>query len=271
MALTAVFLVALAIIAGILIYPVWRDRRALGGAFPPRWSEIIERRVPIWRYLSADERRQLKDLIRLFLSRKRFYGCNGQEIDDEVRLTIAAQACLLLLNRSTGVFPRLRSILVYPHTFWTKHPRHNEDGTVSLEGSEMQGESWEDGRVILSWHDVEHGASDYGDGYNVVIHEFAHQLDAESGAVNGTPPLPGGDYETWERIVAREYRALIEDVEYGRPTVMDPYGATNRAEFFAVASETFFEYPHDLAYYHPELYEQLLRVYRVDPRRWHRE
>src|SRR5690606_21470286 len=162
MALTAVFLVALAIIAGILFFPVWRDRRALAGEFPPHWREIVERRLPIWPRLSADERRQLEDLIRLFLSRKRFYGCDGQHIDDEVRLTIAAQACLLLLNRRTGVYPALRSILVYPRAFWTSHPQHYEDGTVSLAGSELQGESWEHGKVILSWDDVENGAADYG-------------------------------------------------------------------------------------------------------------
>ena len=269
MALTAVFLVALAIIAGILFYPAWRDRRALGGEFPPHWRAIIARRLPIWHRLTADERRQLEDLVRLFLARKHYYGCDGQQIDDDVRLTIAVQACLLLLNRRTGVYPRLRSILVYPYAFWTAHPRHNEDGTVSLDGSGLQGESWETGKVILSWDDVVHGASDYGDGYNVVIHEFAHQLDAESGAVNGTPSLAGGDYEAWTRVMRREYQALREDVAQGRATVMDPYGATNPAEFFAVASETFFEYPQDLAYYHAELYTQLQGVYRVDPRRWH--
>lgn len=269
MALSAVFLLALAIIAGILVYPAWRDRRVLARPFPRRWLATVERRLPFYRRLEPGERRQLRQLIQLFLARMRFYGCNGQEIDDEVRVTVAAQACLLLLNRKTGIFPRLRHILVYPYAFWTNHPEHREDGTVSLEGSEMLGESWDDGKVILSWDDIENGASDFGDGYNVVIHEFAHQLDGETGSVNGTPLLPAAIAASWADLMTREYEALRRDADLAKPTVMDYYGATSPAEFFAVASETFFESPHDLAWYHPELYEALKSCYRVDPRRWH--
>lgn len=269
MALTAVFLLAFAIIAGILFYPVWRDRRVLARPFPREWQATVERRLPCYPRLQAGERRQLRQLIQLFLSRKRFYGCDGQEITDEVRVTIAAQACLLLLNRRTGIFPRLRHILVYPHAFWTNHPQHFEDGTVSLEGSEMLGESWDDGKVILSWDDIEHGARDFGDGYNVVIHEFAHQLDGESGSVNGTPPLRPELARGWAEVMKREYETLRHDADRGAPTVMDYYGATSPPEFFAVASETFFENPHDLAGYHAELYDKLMGYYRVDPRRWY--
>ena len=205
----------------------------------------------------------------MFLAKKNFYGCGGLEINDEIRLTIAAEACLLLLNRKTDVYPGLRHILVYPHAFKTEHQQHNPDGTVSeLEGG-MLGESWgNSGKVILSWDDVEKGAENFQDGHNVVLHEFSHQLDSESGVTNGAPPLRKKSYQAWAEVFSEEFQNLIKASNNNYKSVMDYYGATNPAEFFAVATETFFEKPNQMSNKHPELYDELKTYYCVDPRLW---
>lgn len=268
--LIIVFLAALAIIAGLLFYPAWRERRILSRPFPDHWRAILERRLPFYRRMSTEERAQLRRLVQLFLARKRFYGCDGLAIDDEVRVTIAAQACMLLLGRPAGLYPRLGHILVYPSGFLTGHGEVLEDGTVTEEEEERLGESWESGKVILSWDDVIHGSADFSDGYNVVLHEFAHQLDGESGEMNGTPPLRNNRREDWARVLASGLDSLMAEYEQDYPGVMDHYGATSPAEFFAVATETFFEKPYEMARQYPALFRELLRFYQVDPRRWHR-
>ncbi len=244
----------------------WRRPRLQKRALPPEWLAIIERNVPYVRLLSAQERAQLAGDIRVFLAEKRFEGCAGLEITDEIRLTIAAQACLLLLNRQTDYYPTLRTILVYPSAYFAHTAYRQPDGTVIEGPQHRSGESWLRGAVVLSWDDARRGAADPFDGHNLVLHEFAHQLDGESGANEGAPAL--GDrprYAAWARVLGREYRQLIDDLEGRLPTVIDGYGATTPAEFFAVVTESFFERPLALRRRHPELYEQLRAFYHQDP------
>lgn len=234
--------------------------------FPTEWLLILERNVPYYRYLSADEQKELQGLIQIFLNEKQFEGCGGLEMTDEIRVTIAAQACLLLLGRKTDFYPTLRSILVYPHAYIAPVKKVHSELLVT-EGLETRfGESWSHGYVILSWDDVLKGASDIHDGHNLVFHEFAHQLDEESGAANGAPVLPHHSmYIAWARVLSREYERLVESIEQNRPTLLDHYGATSPAEFFAVATEFFFEKPVELKKFHPELYDQLRLFYQRNP------
>lgn len=267
-----------AVAAGIVII-VWvvggpllrRRRHARVGAqsFPDAWAAVLSRRVPVYRRLPADLREQLRRLMLIFLSEKTFVGRGGFEVTDDVRLTVAAHACLLLLNRETAMYPLFRTILIYPSTYAVEHRDEDEDGVVSEEWQERAGEAWERGPVILSWEDVEYGAQNFDDGGNVVLHEFAHQLDFEIGGGDGAPRHASAqDAMRWANVFQREYDRLLTDVETGRDTVINPYGATEPAEFFAVATETFFERPRALEHGHPELYAALRGFYCVDPARW---
>lgn len=268
-----VFVLGLIVVAATLllfVVPGWRRRRLLATPVAPAWEALLTRRVEAFRGLAPDERRQLLELLRLFLADKHFRGCDGLEVTEEMRVCIAAQACLLLLNRRTGIYPNLKHILLYPAPFVRRGEEHNEDGTVSEVSRELLGESWDAGKVILSWEDVDYDLDHSGDGCNVVFHEFAHQLDGENGSENGTPPLPHSDTGQWAQVMQREYEALGAAAERGDETLLDPYGATAPAEFFAVLTETFFELPDELRHCHPDLFEQLCQYYRVDPARWYR-
>lgn len=248
----------------------WRNKRLLSKAFPEQWQQILTERISVYALLQEQERRKLEQLIHLFLDDKEFYGCAGLVITDVMKVCIAAEACLLLLGQSGPVYPKLQSILVYPTAFTAKRDLHQEDGTVVAGEHHLLGESWGNGRVILSWDDVEEGARDFTDGHNVVLHEFAHQLDSASGSSNGAPPLRSNSYQTWASVFSDNFEDLQARVLQGKPTVMDGYGATNPAEFFAVATETFFEKPDDLLRNRPELFQELQRYYRLDPRDWQR-
>jgi Mlc titration factor MtfA (ptsG expression regulator) len=173
-----------------------------------------------------------------------------------------------LLHRQTDIYPRLITILVYPTAYLAKAVEPIGSSTA-LEGEAIRlGESWSSGVVVLSWDDVRAGASDIHDGQNLVLHEFAHQLDREDGAINGTPLLDQrSQYVAWARVLNSEYERLQRDSQLGRATVLDEYGATNPAEFFAVATECFFEKPRVLRKRHPELYDELKTFYRQDPAR----
>lgn len=251
-----------------LRFPQWRDRYILGKPFPEQWLSILKRQLPIFSKLTTSEQQQIKDMVRLFIAKKKFYGCGGLVMNDEIRVTIAAEACLLLLNRKTGIYSRLKYILVYPHAFINQHDRLNEDGTIVSGGRGVLGESWHFGKVILSWDDVEKGLRNFQDGQNVVLHEFAHQLDSESGSANGAPILRNNSYSTWAAILSNEFKELNKDFTHHHQSVMDYYGATNPAEFFAVATETFFEKPSELLHEHPALFEELRKYYAVNPIDW---
>ncbi len=233
---------------------------------PEEWRDIVHRNVPYVASLSPEDQSELEGLIQVFMDEKKFEGCAGLEVTDEMRLTIAAQACVLLLHRETEVYPKLQSILVYPHAYVARGTRF-EGENVMTEGPQARlGESWGHGSVVLSWDDVQSGASDVHDGHNVVFHEFAHQLDQENSQGSGAPTLPKRSmYLAWARVLSEEYEELLEDLEHHRRTLIDPYGATNPAEFFAVVSELFFEKPRQLRQKHPELYAQLETFYAQDP------
>jgi Mlc titration factor MtfA (ptsG expression regulator) len=243
-----------------------RRRRLQRGPFPREWLAVVERNVPAYRLLDPEQQRELLGHIAVLLAEKRFEGCDGLEITDEIRVTIAAQAAMLLLGRETDYYPTVKTILVYPRRYMDDRPRRQPDGTV-IEGPQVRlGESWFRGPVVLSWDDVCRGAADVHDGQNLVFHEFAHQLDAESGANEGAPALGARSrYLAWARVLGSEYARLRDDLRHGRPTLLDAYAATSPAEFFAVVTEFFFERPRALQRLHPDLYVQLKDYYRQDP------
>lgn len=233
--------------------------------FLAEWETIVHDNVPYFERLDAEDQDKLRDLIKIFLEEKRFEGCGGLDIDDEIRVTIAAQACILIL-RHDDLYPDLEVVLVYPSTYVDKRPRTVEGGIVIEEPEVRLGESWSRGVVVLAWDAVLHGATDLRDGKNVVFHEFAHQLDTEDGAADGAPVLEKrAAYGPWARVLGAAYKGLVRDEREGQNTLLDTYGATNPAEFFAVVTEIFFERPKALRTRHPALYEQLRGFYQQDP------
>ena len=234
--------------------------------FPKEWEAILERDVPLYRRLAETDRDELKRHIRVFLAEKRFEGAGGLAITDEIRVAIAAHACVLLLHRTTDYYPGLYTIIVYPGAYVAARTVREPMGIVTERTDTRLGESSPRGAVVLSWDAVEVAASDVGDCRNVVLHEFAHQLDGEDGSVEGAPALPDRSrYVAWARILGREYERLRRDTALGRKTVLDRYGATSPAEFFAVTTECFFTRPELLKARHPELYAELQQYYQQDP------
>ncbi len=205
--------------------------------------------------------------IQVFLAEKRFEGCGGFAITDEVRVTIAAQACLLLLHRETDYFPHLLTILVYPLTYMVQEDHQVgehvwQEGTVSRLGETGR----RMGSLVLAWGAVKHGAADPSDAKNVVLHEFAHQLDYENHAADGVPALATSEEQlAWSEVMGSEFASLRAADESGIPTLLDTYGATDPVEFFAVSVEAFFERPRALRAYHPKLYAELQKYFQQDP------
>jgi Mlc titration factor MtfA (ptsG expression regulator) len=253
----------------LLAQPWWirrRRRQLRTQPFPKPWARTLHQRVPLVQRLPPPLRRRLLGLIQVFIADKPFIGCAGLVVDDEMRVTIAAQACLLLLGQAgDDCYPRLRQVLVYPEAFVVPRRHLLPGGVVSEMPQALAGESWVQGQVILAWSEVQAGAAAPGDGRNVVLHEFAHQIDQDSGQADGRP---------WQRdAAARQRWAAVMDEGLARlrdapSDTLDAYGSTDPAEFFAVATEAFFERPKALADAAPQLYEQLARLYRLDPQRW---
>ena len=262
-------LIVVAVVFRSFFWPRIRIARIQKRPFPAAWQEILSERLPFVHKLPNEQLEQLQLLIKVFLNDKKFYGCAGQEIDDDIRVTIAAQACLLLLNQGRVPYPDLQSVLVYPSTFVATREVANEHGFVSTDHIALLGESWSQGKVILAWDNVEKGVKNLRDGRNVVLHEFAHQLDHESGATNGAPVLnTRGAYKSWAHVFSEEFETLQKRADHGSHTLLDHYGAKNPAEFFAVATETFFERPREMAAHHQELFQELKEFYRLDPGQW---
>ncbi len=253
----------------LFLYQVFlRDKWIRQKPFPARYEAILSTSLPVYDALADEQQRQLKQLIQLFLTRKKFYGCAGLEITDEIRITIAGQACLLLLNKGWRTYPKLLSVLVYPSAFRAERQQMQDDGTVAMAGHDLLGASWRNRTVIVTLADVAKVLSNFGDGHNVVLHEFAHQLDGLSGSTNGAPPLRSNSYQSWARVFTENFEDLRHRSQHGLATVMDQYGTTNPAEFFAVATEAFFEQPRQLHKVRPELFAELKAYYRLDPRDW---
>jgi Mlc titration factor MtfA (ptsG expression regulator) len=245
-----------------------RQRRRLKARpFPNEWLTIIKKNVAFFSKLSADDQAELLDHIQVFLAEKNFEGCGGFGITDEIRVTIAAQACLLLLHRKTDYFPRLLTILVYPSLYSVQEQRP------------ITAEIWEEGKsfrcgetartmgsMVLAWDAVKSGAADPADAKNVVLHEFAHQLDYENLAADGAPALETREQQrSWQNVMRTEFASLRAADDTGIPTLLDTYGATNPAEFFAVSVEAFFERPAALRSSNPRLYSQLEGYFRQSP------
>ncbi len=243
-----------------------RRERLRASPFPAEWRQILERNVPFYGPSPEADRRELRGIVQVFLAEKHFEGCNGLELTDEIKVTIAAHACRLLLHRDTDIFPRLITILVYPSAYIasTAKPLIAD---IALKGEEERlGEAWKGGVAVVSWDDVRATIRGKNPGRNLILHEFAHILDMEDGAADGTPILSRREqYASWTAVMEDEYEQLRRDSALGRYSVLDHYGATHPAEFFAVATEAFFEKPTVLAKRHPGLYGQLRVFYQQDP------
>ena len=244
-----------------------RRRRILKAPFPRHWDDIIEANVAIAGRLDPVRRQRLRELVQVFVAEKHWEGCGGFELTDEVIVTIAAQACILILERDFELYKDVDSILVYESTVVTP-PRHfgvfEQTRVMHGEGMAIRGEAMLGGPVVLAWDSVLAGGREEVPG-NVVFHELAHKVDMASGAVNGTPPLGKRARREWARVASAAYTRHRTYVEAGWPTLMDSYGATNEAEFFAVATETFFTHPAALIIEHPALYAALADFYRIAP------
>ena len=246
-----------------------RRRRILAEPFPAAWFEPLHQDFALYSRLSPPEQARLRDDVRVFVAEKNWEGCRGLTMTDEVRVTVAAQACLLLLAVDHDYFHHVQSILVYPSAF--EVPAHDVLGAnVVIEGTQgALGQAFYRGPVLLAWDDVLAGGRGLTDGRNTVLHEFAHQLDFLDGGLDGTPPLRSrAQARRWRQVMTAEYERLGRDLDRGRRTLLDEDAADNESEFFAVATEFFFGRPSDLKRDHPRLFELLRDYYHQDPTRW---
>lgn len=244
----------------------WAGVRLPTDPIPEGWSGIVASQVPLAARLNDEDRERLFRLVQLFLEEVPLEGVGGIEITEEIRVTIAAQACLLLLHMPYPRYTRVRRVLVYPTSFVPRTAPRLTHGHIVPPDVPLRGQAWPTGVVVLGWDAVEHGTVSPRDGGNVVLHEFAHMLDAEDGEMDGIPILDSGSaYREWSAAVTERFRDHAARTARGEETVLDPYGAENRAEFFAVATVTFFETPAALREHEPELYGLLADFYGVDP------
>jgi Mlc titration factor MtfA (ptsG expression regulator) len=239
-----------------------RRRRLMALRLSDEERYAIAKDFTIFARLPQELRDELEGLMHVFIDEKFFEACGGmEEVTEHMQRVVAAQACLLLVNRKHDFYRKLRSILLYPSAYKAK----NEHGQDSV----RLGESWHSGSVILAWESVIAGGRNEEDGHHVTLHEFAHQLDQADGAADGVPELSGaGSYREWSMVFGQAFDRFQKKLDKGRRTVIDPYGGTNPAEFFAVATETFYEKPKQLSEHYPQVYQQLCSYYRVDPLDW---
>jgi len=262
-AVVAVALIAAAVFF-LFFYRTWRRKRELKEPFPKIWRRQLESRVPLYRKLPGHLKQALEQRVQLFLAEKDFYGCDGFDVDDTVKLTIAGHACLLVLARSYSDFDDIRSILVYPDAYRVRHIE--SDGMVVSESNEIRaGEAASRGQVVLAWKECEQAAGNLHSSHNVILHEFAHQLDYLDGTADGAPPLGGEQARHWQHTMTEAYQDLRHSLEHHHKPWLDPYGATEPAEFFAVLTEAFFQQPDHLKKEQPEVYMALRGYYRLDP------
>jgi len=233
---------------------------------PPTWLQLVGRQVPLIARLPTADQDRLYHIMQLFVKEVPFEGCGGLELREEIRVTIAAQACLLLLKMPYPRYARVRRVLVYPAAFVPKTQHSYSSGHMVSPDEPAAGQAWQSGVVILGWEEVQDGAHASDDGHNVVFHEFAHMLDAEDGTMDGVPVLDSrSSYHAWVTRWSAQFAEHVRRVEAGESTVLDPYGATNRAEFLAVATEAFFETPFELRSDQPDLYALLAEFFKLDP------
>jgi Mlc titration factor MtfA (ptsG expression regulator) len=246
-----------------------RRRKIAQTPFLPEWRTILRNRVPYFRRLPTNLQLRLKRQINVFIAEKPFVGCNGLVVTDEMRVVVAAQACLLTLSRPGYYYPGVTQILLYPSAFIAVREQADQHGLLTTNQSVLNGESWTHGQVILSWPDVLQGAAIDDDGSNVVMHEFAHQLDQEKGYANGAPSLLNRKrIRNWTSVLSSEFEALQRKASMNEESLFSHYGATNPAEFFAVVSEVFFEQPQLMSEQHPRLFREFKKFYRLNPLVW---
>jgi len=258
------------------LWRAWRRERVRRQAFPAAWREVLRRRWPAFARLPTPIQLQIKKHAQVLVAEKPFIGCDGLVVSDEMRVLVACQAALLLLHRRAGYFAGLREVLLYPGPFVVERMAQEANGLSTASRRALVGESWQQGRVILSWPDVLAGAADPTDGHNVVIHEFAHQLDQQKGHANGAPWMGRAERQArWAAVMGTEFAALRRRLANGvtgetdqGKEIIGAYAATDEAEFFAVTSELFFERPAALARLHPALYGELSSYYCSDPLLW---
>ena len=246
-----------------------RRGKLMEAPFPPAWEKIIRRNVAHFNIMTEYDQKRLRQLIQVFVTEKVWEGCGGLDLNDEIRVTIATMACLLILNIPHNYYANVETILVYPEDLALPERKlgffENALEPLEMEGP-VTGQAFEQGPLILVWDAVLQSIEEAGSGYNVVYHEFAHKLDMEDGVADGTPPLRNrNNYRDWEKTCSREYFKLLRDVQRGKPTFLDEYGATDEAEFFAVATEHFFDQPQQMLKAAPDLYRVLKEFYRQDP------
>ena len=244
-------------------------KKILETSFPPTWEGYIERNVAHFRRLEENERKHLRDLVQVFVAEKNWEGCGGMVMNDEIRVTIAAQACLLVLNLPHDFYRKVDAILVYPSTIVTPERRigvFEVPRGIVAGPTPILGEAQMRGPVILVWDSVLQNARHPESGHNVVYHEFAHKLDMYDGCPDGTPPLESKEQlQRWMAICSKEFLRLRKRTASGQRTFLDSYGAVNEAEFFAVITEQFFDQPEAMKQKHAELYEVLRDFYHQDP------
>lgn len=270
-------LLVLTLVAFIVVY--WRWSLIKGHFWQKKYQHIrldekqksvLLRYMPIYQKMTDADRLQLERHIVWFLNEKRFVGCDGLVLNEAMKLIVAADACLLVLKKPWPLYQNVKEILLYPSAYYAPQTSTDHAGLVSYHNAVRQGESWPGGTLVLSWHDVLEGNRLPSDGHNLVFHEFAHQLDQETGKTTGTPLLASSaDYKEWGRVFSRAFTQLKSHVAYNMPHVIHSYGATNEAEFFAVITETFLEKPQELRQYDPQIYRLLVSYYQFDPIKWH--
>ncbi|MBN2010950.1 zinc-dependent peptidase [candidate division KSB1 bacterium] len=246
-----------------------RRKKLTQAIFPSAWEDIIRRNVAHYCMLEDTERALLRSIIQVFIADKNWEGAGGLELDDEIRVTISAQACLLLLGVPHDYYQNVQTIIVYPSTV-VPPQRKLRAFEISNAPLDMElpilGQAFLQGPVIIIWDAALRGGRHPELGHNVIYHEFAHKLDMLDGAADGTPPLRDrAEYREWNRICSREYARLRHDIEMGKKSFLDAYAATNSAEFFAVATEQFFDQPRIMLAQAPDLYRVLQEYYRQNP------
>jgi len=245
-----------------------RRRRLLGEPFPVAWNHFLVA-IPHVQLLPAEDQTRIRDVLRVLRVEKEWEGCRGLELTEEITVTIAALASILILHMEGYYFDNVQTILIYPQEF-TAPAKQFLGGEAVLESeSDNLGEAHYRGPVILCWQEIREDLRAPGYGRNLIFHEFAHQLDMLNGAADGVPLLRERSLvKRWPRVMANEYRRLDRSTQRGRQTLLDPYGAYDPAEFFAVVTESFFDHPGELKANHPELYQLFADYYRQDPASW---
>lgn len=238
--------------------------------FPDQWQEILERDVPVWSRLPARYHEPFRIRVKVFMDEKLFEGCNGLQLTETHKVVISAYACLPILEEPSDYYRDLQVILLYPDDYMATVHEEDEAGVITSGTEARKGESWDTGSIILSWSDIEENLYRSPDGQNLILHEFAHQLDQHYGLTAGISEEGRVIHDDeWNRALASAFSEFRRKLRRRAKTCLDPYGAEHPAEFFSVATEAFFEIPAKLKSEYPALYDALAEFYRLDPAEWH--